>query len=168
MKKKDINSVAYLFNEMDPSEEVEFNRELEENENLLIEVESLKAVQAKLGELPDISAPQHVLDAVYREAEKSGVKSPGFFKSYYYAAAAMVIVGLTAGSFMMDNSSDNSADSVDQAVTGFSQFSPSLDAAGNPGSSNSERTAKITPWVDNNEVYDLARTSAWSLHPWIQ
>ena len=37
------NAIRYLMKEMDPSEEMEFEKQMREDENLLIEVESLRA-----------------------------------------------------------------------------------------------------------------------------
>ena len=59
MKKKDNKSlnmqinddgcIRYLMKEMDPSEEIEFEREMMKDEDLLIEVETLRKSFQKLG-----------------------------------------------------------------------------------------------------------------------
>lgn len=153
MKKKDINSVAYLFKEMDPSEEVEFERDLEKNENLLIEVESLRQVQERLNDLPQVSAPDHVLNSICREAAdlKKSSRTYGL-RSFYYAAAAMVLVGFVAGALLLDQSSENS--DASQAATGISSLSINSEASGaeGHGSDQTASATKISPWVDNNEV----------------
>lgn len=159
MKKKDISSVAYLFKEMDPSEELEFERDLEKNENLLIEVESLRSVQEKLSELPEFSAPDHVLEQVCKQAESKGRAariSP--LRPYYYAVAALLLVGFTAGALILEQSGSDSS-SADRAVTGFSQFQTDESSSPAAQEPNTEDRAKVSPWVDNNEVLRFGERS---------
>jgi hypothetical protein len=65
MRKTDTKSIAYLFKEMDPSEEVEFERSLKSNENLLIEVESFRQTNERLQPLPSLCSFQGLQLALF-------------------------------------------------------------------------------------------------------
>ena len=68
MQKNDEDCIRYLMREMDPSEEIEFEREMMSNENLLIEVESLRSTYNKVKKLPLKQAPKELLNRVKEEA----------------------------------------------------------------------------------------------------
>jgi anti-sigma factor RsiW len=150
MRKKDINSIAYLFREMDPSEEMEFEREIEENANLLIEVESLKKVNERLNELPEVSAPREVLETVMQvAASKQEKSSPRRFPPIYYAAAALLLAGFTAGAlFLESDTQQTGAENTATVGTPILQ----LDTSTTGNASQPESRQRVTPWVDNNEV----------------
>ena len=57
MINNDEGCIRYLMQEMDPAEEIEFEREMLKNQDLLIEVESLRRTDKKLGKLPLINPP---------------------------------------------------------------------------------------------------------------
>jgi hypothetical protein len=150
MKTKDHKSVAYLFKEMDPSEEVEFERILKGNENLLIEVESLKKVNERLCSLPYLSAPADVLDDVCRRAGEKKVKpKTNWIRPFYLATAALVMVGFTGGILFMDSTSSEQNSTSDHAGAGSTNMLYSDQEE--PGNL-SESKAKITPWIDNNDI----------------
>ena len=56
--------------EMDPSEEMEFEKKIREDENLLIEVESLRATNRKLAGLPLQNPPKHLTQKIANEAKQ--------------------------------------------------------------------------------------------------
>jgi hypothetical protein len=151
MRKKNTNSIAYLFREMDPTEEVEFERSLTENENLLIEVESLRKVQERLNSLPSFTPPAHVVDSIKETAAKQAFKKQRFrFGSVHYAAAAVLLAGFFAGAILLETNSSN--DSSDSASLGAPAFQFSNNAPSSASSESRIERRKITPWVDNNEV----------------
>lgn len=159
MKKKDIRSIAYLYKEMDPSEELEFERALKEDENLLIEVESLRRVQKQLGELPAVSAPEHVLDSVYKKAsEKPSGKRFQIPKAAWYSAAALLVAGFMAGALLIDSSGGESEAGQASAGLSSSPFQITGQSNSSPESSNGQ---KVSPWIDNNE---MLRFSDRTLH----
>ena len=61
MYKDENNAIRYLMKEMDPSEEMEFEKMMREDENLLIEVESLRATNRKLSDLPSKNPPKQLI-----------------------------------------------------------------------------------------------------------
>lgn len=149
MSTKENRSIAYIYNEMDPSEKLEFERDLNSDNDLLIEVESFRKITNDLNQLEQINPPDHVVQAVYESAKKNSAKSGNsHWKTFFYSAAAILLIGFTSGIFMMDNQQADGAD--DQAesasITGTPIFSQ-------PVSSSS--TENLTPWVDKNEILYL-------------
>jgi anti-sigma-K factor RskA len=90
-------SVRYILNELDPSEETMMEQAMMEDQNLLIEVESMRRTLRKCGDLPCYSAPEQVLGHVMDEvasyqAAKSSVVRLRTFRNFSYAAAATVLL----------------------------------------------------------------------------
>ncbi len=145
MSTKKTDTIAYLYKEMDPSEKVEFERLLSKNENLLIEVESLRNVSNKLEELPSISAPDTVIQSVCEQAsERNRSAKISRSKPFYFATAAVISIGFMAGALMME-SDDVSGGTAGTAAIG-SVGSIQATTANNPSA------REITPWVDENDV----------------
>lgn len=150
MSKKDTRTVAYIFREMDPSEEVEFKRDLMKNDNLLIEVESLKKTSEKIEDLPQFDPPVHIVESV-QEFARSKKKKPKYkdVPSMFIAAAAMLVIGLTSGIFLFEDptSQNNETNSQEAAITGTSTFTQPVNQ---PSQNNNTNT--VSPWVDRNDV----------------
>ncbi|MDZ7756871.1 hypothetical protein [Rhodohalobacter sp.] len=148
MSIKKTDSIAYLFKEMDPSEKVEFERLLRKNENLLIEVESLRNISNRIDELPEISAPDNILQSVCEQASENK-RSTNFVRSkpFYFATAALLSIGFMAGALMIE--SDEATNSAGNASVG-SIGSTQTTATNNPEGITSDR--EISPWVDKNDV----------------
>ena len=89
MINNDEGCIRYLMKEMDPAEEIEFEREMLNNQNLLIEVESLRRISKKLGKLPLINPPNDVLEQIKQNAvrlqkektQRSNIKFVNFAKA---------------------------------------------------------------------------------------
>jgi hypothetical protein len=126
---------------MDPSEEIEFEREMMSNENLLIEVESLRSTYNKLKKLPLKQAPKEILDCIKEQAvldQKRNLQSYkliGWFGKSV-AAAATILLLVSAGFYVFDKQPGNSSPS-NQTV----QLSTAI---------------SIQPWVDRNEVIKVS------------
>lgn len=150
MSKKEFRSIAYIYNEMDPSEKVEFERDLLQDENLLIEVESFKRVTNELQSLNSIDAPKDVLSSVLAQAKQKKNRSANtnlFNGTFYGAAAALLLAGITSGFLLLQ--SEQPADA--NAVTN----SASISAPGllqHSAQSVRNINQRVAPWVDNNEV----------------
>ncbi|MDX1642569.1 MAG: hypothetical protein R3220_12775, partial [Balneolaceae bacterium] len=92
MSAKENRSIAYIYNEMDPSEKHEFERDLQNDSDLLIEVESLKKVSKNLNQFGYIDPPDHVVQAVYDSARKKSSQSGSdYWRTFFYAAAALIL-----------------------------------------------------------------------------
>jgi len=148
MSIKDTESIKYILDEMDPAEKLEFERVLQTNPDLLIEVESIKRMEKKLRDLPELSPPGSLTNTVLLLAASESRKNHSRnFK--FYLSAAVMIFGLTAGSMLMDNPFKSDSDQV-QASVGLTA-SPTVDATENNRSSVNE----LQPWVDRNNVLHL-------------
>lgn len=147
MSIKKTDSIAYLFKEMDPSEKVEFERLLRKNENLLIEVESLRNISNRINELPEISAPDSILQSVCEQALEKN-RSSKFVRSkpFYFATAALLSIGFMAGALMIE--SDETANNAGNASVG--SVGSIHTNASNISAGTTDR--EISPWVDENEI----------------
>jgi len=103
MQKNDDVYIRYLMREMDPSEEIEFEREMMADENLLIEVESLRKTYQKLGKLPMWEPPPDLAVKIASEAVKAQQKQINrssrwtliMSRSVAVAAVAILIISTT-------------------------------------------------------------------------
>ena len=135
--------IRYLMKEMDPSEEVEFERSMMEDDDLLIEVESLRKTLQKTQALPHIHPPQHVTESVLNKAKQYRSKkllSNRILSLPYinYAAAAVIIIAMGVGlTFVQWGNEDSSTNA-------------STVNALQPNTSN------VQPWVDKNNVLNVA------------
>ena len=154
MNDKDTSSIAYIFNEMDPSEEVEFKRELESNADLLIEVESLRNANKRVEDLPSFSPPDRVVESIYRIAsERKQSRKTARHLPVYLAVAALVTVGFISGIFLMDSSSTSEPSHESQIPLhrGTVGSAANLQPLQIP-SAGEQQNRSFTPWVDQNNI----------------
>lgn len=154
MNNRDINSITYLFSEMDPTEEVEFERSLNDNENLLIEVESFRKVTERLNDLPHVDPPKELCDSVCTmAANRSGGRATTWHRPLFFAAAAVLFAGFTATALMTEpEQSSSSADQTAQASASSGTILQAPSASSASQLTNQTNAAKPAPWIDNNEV----------------
>jgi len=153
MNNRDINSITYLFSEMDPSEEVEFKRSLDDNENLLIEVESFRKVTERLNDLPKVEPPKELSDSIYAMAANRSGGRTSWHRPLFFAAAAVLFAGFTATALITEpESSSASKDQPAQASASAGTViqAPSVSSASQL--TNQTNAAKPIPWIDNNDV----------------
>jgi anti-sigma factor RsiW len=148
MSIKKTDSIAYLFKEMDPSEKVEFERLLRKNDNLLIEVESLRNISSRIDQLPEISAPDTVIQSVCEQASERK-KSSKIVRSkpFYFATAALLSIGFMAGALLIE--SDETASNTENASVGSVG---SIQATSTNNAAGTAADREITPWVDENNI----------------
>ena len=167
MRNEDNDCIRYLMKEMDPSEELLMERAMMEDEDLLIEVESMRQTLKKLDELPEVEPPSDVTDAVMEKASQQAQENkknnathrkPAF----KYAVAATLALTITAGgawlmvgsegggqaqqSVATSNSSPTSAQTAGTQVSdqNIQQVTASSEAA--------SETKEVKPWVDRNDI----------------
>lgn len=146
MSTKENRSIAYIYNEMDPSEKLEFERDLEGDSDLLIEVESLKKVSQSLNNLGHINPPDHVVQAVCESARNSSNQHGGNnWRTFFYSAAAILLIGMTSGIFMMGDQHSDSGN--DQTKSASISSTPVF-----PQPVNTSTVDHLSPWVDNNDI----------------
>lgn len=142
MQINDEDCIRYLMREMDPSEEIEFEREMMSNENLLIEVESLRSTYNKVRKLPLKQAPKELLAKVKEQAlidQKRTIRRSFTLIGWFgksVAAAATILLLISTGLYVFNSEADT--------------ISPNNDK-------NQVTTAtSIQPWVDRNEVIKVS------------
>lgn len=147
MSKEDTNSIKYILEEMDPAEKLEFERELDSDPDLRIEVESIRRMNGKLKELPSLAPPEQLTNAILSLAAKQSDKTRGS-RSGYFLSAAVVILGLTTGALILQNSAEERT----SAGTNNASFS----SYGTSASQTVEtRSPDLQPWVDRQDVLRL-------------
>jgi ABC-type uncharacterized transport system permease subunit len=164
--------------EMDPSEELLMERAMMEDEDLLIEVESMRQTLKKLDRLPEVEPPSHVTESIKEkaaeQAEKNRQRNKTLKPAYKYAVAATLALTISAGgAWLFINSGETN--STQQQATTASVSSPSATQAqdinqvstGNTGSSSTQfagtniqnqptettpETSNIDPWIDREDI----------------
>ncbi|MEP2448490.1 MAG: hypothetical protein ABJI69_14750 [Balneola sp.] len=140
MQINDEDCIRYLMREMDPSEEIEFEREMMSNENLLIEVESLRSTYNKVKKLPLKQTPAEILNKVKEQAVsdqqkrlRSSFKLVGWFgKSVAVAATILLLISV-------------SVYFIDFGTLTSSPVQTTVISAGT-----------VQPWVDRNEIINIS------------
>ena len=127
------NAIRYLMKEMDPSEEMEFEKLMREDEDLLIEVESLRATKRRLSALSPKNPPPSLTkqitdDAKQLQSDKLKSSQNITFILKRGIAAAILLAIFTGG--------------------GYYYYSGSANAP----TSNVTSAQQIEPWVDRNEI----------------
>lgn len=144
----DHKAIRYLMREMDPSEELEFEKLMREDEDLLIEVESLRATNKKLSALPDLEPPENIVNNISKEAGRAASQNSGYnYKNIFVkAAAAAVLIASLSGGYMYYSS-----------------------VPVETGAANITNGQTIEPWVDRNNILRYAgeepSTSETTIHP---
>jgi len=142
MQINDEDCIRYLMREMDPSEEIEFEREMMSNENLLIEVEILRSTYNKVKKLPLKQPPTEILDKIREQAvstQKKNIRSSlnlfGWLGKAVAVAATLLLL-LSSGFYFFEpvanvfNTTENNA-----------QVLPNT---------------SVQPWVDRNQVIKVS------------
>lgn len=148
MSIKDTNSsIKYILEEMDPAEKVEFEREMASNPDLTIEVESIRRMKSKLNSLPNLHPPKHIRESVLSVAADQASKKHGF-KGGYYLSAAVVILGLTTGALILQNSTDESFPANSRSA--------SMSMGNEISQTGETRKSDIQPWIDRQDVLRIS------------
>lgn len=151
LQNADELSIKYVVNELDPSEEMLVEQAMMHDEDLLIEVESLRQTLKKCESLPIIDAPNHVIQAIMERLETHTLNKPqslGYrsFKRYSYAAAATVLI--SAGTvWYTQTAGETNMLVMDEAET----ITYGIEAEANP-------------WIDNRDILHL-NTAGMSISP---
>ncbi len=141
--------IKYVMNELDPSEIYMIRKEMEENEDLLIEIECLSRTWGKIKGLPEVEPPPHISEAVVETANQHFESSKRPF--------------LSLGSFNNTSLMASAAAIIFSLSIGIANFYPQLIGftTGNEGAeSASAMEEQIEPWVDNNDVLHLNTSEA--------
>ncbi len=98
MSNVDELCIKYVFDELDPSEITLVEQAMNHDQNLLIEVESLKSTWKKLRNLPELTPPPNISEAVIDHAKEYSSQQQFFGGSWnnpgLLATAAIVLFSL--------------------------------------------------------------------------
>lgn len=151
MQNNEDGCIRYLMKEMDPSEELEFEREMMEDENLLIEVESLRKTFQHLGKLPVLDPPKTLTDKISETAtttQKQRIDQTRKWAALMaksVAVAAVFLMIASTGIYFYGNSN-----------------SDGIDVGNNPSSAS---VNGVQPWVNRNNVIRFAGTASQGANP---
>jgi hypothetical protein len=138
---------------MDPSERLEFERELQKDENLLIELETLKKTAGCLTELRCIDPPQSIVNRVKNEAASNSRKGSDTGSYRYLLASAAITLAAVMVYGILYVQDQQSLSGSETANNGTSQATISSTGSFSPVSANSRETNDdVSPWVDHDEV----------------
>ena len=156
MRNEDNDCIRYLMREMDPSEELLMERAMMEDENLLIEVESMRQTFKKLDQLPQVDPPSDVCNSILQKASEHAEKkrNANFFKPVYkYAVAATLALTITAGGmWFYIGEGTNQGSSSTELSQGAVNFESDMFFLNDIVQKASTNDSEIEPWVDRNNV----------------
>lgn len=143
MSKRDTDCIKYVLNEMDPSERIEFERRMEEDSDLLIEVESIRRIKQRLNSLPLLHPPKELSRSIYQKSGEYNTLLKKRERNRKLSLAAVFLVISLSGGLLFIGESDDTSSQINRAGI---QSSP-LQHTTVTKTSN-----RIQPWVDNNEI----------------
>lgn len=147
--------IKYLMDELDPAEVVQVEKKMESDPNFLIEVECLRRTMKRLDKLPVLSPPESVVDQIClkaREHREQTESTPFIYRLFhdarYASAAAILIIGVSAGSWFLFNSTT----SEEGQVPSFRLQSSTMEGARAP---QRQGAGTAGAWVDHNHVLSI-------------
>ncbi|TVQ65418.1 MAG: hypothetical protein EA360_09565 [Balneolaceae bacterium] len=155
MSHKKNRTISYLYQEMDPSERMEFERELKQDENLLIEVESLKSVQRKLSSVNTINPPAQMIEDLCRDLKlKNRTRRNIQSRNFMLAAVALFLAVSTTLAYLFTDSPvyETSGSGANHDVTLGGPGGLLQPVTAEPMIFSREETTTVEPWVDSNEI----------------
>jgi hypothetical protein len=144
--------------EMDPSEELLMEQAMMSDENLLIEVESMRQTYSKLDGLPKLEPPSHLQQSVLKQAseyaEKKRKSNTSLIPAFKYAVAATLALTITAGgTWLYVGSEEQNQTPAASAETPAQSLSPQNSILFNNNIQTASATASdIEPWIDRNNI----------------
>lgn len=150
----DENSIVrYLLGEMDPSEQKLFEQQMQEDEDLLIDVESLRTVYRRISMLKPVDPPKQISRKVLLQSSHHlAMKKRRKQRSIWMSAAATLLILFVGGTWFLGDTTSirNSLGDVSiEAGTGALEATTvqTKEATSGPV----ETVSGVAPWVDRNE-----------------
>lgn len=160
---KDDGVIRYLMKEMDPSEAIEFERCMMEDENLLIEVESLRKTLEKTNQLPTLNPPDHLTKTITNQARSYRLKQLQTFRINnipytHYAAAAAVVISMGFGFMLINSNADGNESGEQQSKVQQVESAPLIlqPALNSAGISDIADQSNPGPWIDRDNIIRFA------------
>ncbi|MGM0546144.1 MAG: hypothetical protein ACQEST_05420 [Bacteroidota bacterium] len=181
MRNEDNNDcIRYLMKEMDPSEELLMERAMMEDEDLLIEVESMRQTFNKLDQMPEVEPPKHVQESIMQkaaeQAKKNREKNATFKPALKYAVAATLALTVSAGGAWLFLDTDVNQPAQQQAEASVTASAPtnanSASVASSQGInqvSTGNSGAPLTRFAGSNlqEAPSIPTFNSGDVDPWI-
>jgi anti-sigma-K factor RskA len=160
MQNVDELCIKYVLNELDPSERLMVEQAMRDDENVLIEIESLRCTLRKLDQLPQVSPPNTVSARVLEIASQHVKEKKRIWPMRMawggLAAAAILLVAFGTGIFSQSGSEVQQAGFTADVVPVESMASPApLQAAANTNRMPSTPVPQVSPWVDRQNVFHI-------------
>lgn len=167
MPNNENDVIRYLTGEMDPTEEVLMEREMMEDDDLLIEVESMRQTMNRLEDLPENEPSEELTNSIIEQAAEHRKRWFNYFPAipgqvYKYAAVLLVGIGLSTGFWLIQgkqsesnelNSNSPQTASVEVALpASFNTVSAKQSEASANQLKVSTNQTKVEPWVDHNDI----------------
>lgn len=148
MQNEENAVIRYLMKEMDPSEEVLMERAMMEDDDLLIEVESMRQTLQRLDDLPEKSPPAELSETIVRQAAEHKQETSMWpsipTEAYKYAAVLLIGMGMGSGLWLyLDSSSP-----ADSTLNNKAAISTNIQ----PSNASNSSTTDAEPWVDRDDV----------------
>ncbi len=157
-KKQNMSSVdelcvRYIFDELDPSEVTVVEQAMIEDQNLLIEVESLKSTWRRMKKMPFMQPPEVLSEAIIHQAKEHASRSSLFSRRWQYpglmATAALVLLSLMLTAVYL-LPQDNLFGLGTESEIATEPAPVSVQQAGNPG------LKPPAPWIDRHNMLYIA------------
>ena len=171
MQAKHTDIIRFLMDEMDPSEKIVFEQRIQLNQDLLIEVESLKQTWQKTSVYPTFKSPLHLKEAIFAKAEKSINSSTINWNwqripqdTIKIAASFLVLaIALVAWNTWVPASQSLSESSLNTKSNEQKIIKPLTNVKDIRAENNTSKiSGDITPWVDHNHIIRFAGTAEFN------
>lgn len=165
MQHSEEDCIRYLMKEMDPSEELLMERAMMSDEDLLIEVESMRQTLQKMDKLPQVDPPKDVTEAVMKKASEQADENrksgrANVFLKYAVAATVVLTVSASGAWYFVgsQNSDGRTVQATQQQVAGqqtssdINKLSGALNMRQEASQATASSQSDVEPWVDRNDV----------------
>jgi hypothetical protein len=144
MQNDDNAVIRYLMKEMDPSEEVLMERAMMEDDDLLIEVESMRQTLRRLDNLPEKEPPAKLTESLIEQAGTRHNKQSSWpaIPPQVLRYAAVLLIGMGLGSGLWMALSSSSGESTDYDLSSLTTTFEQVE----------QLNADVKPWVDRENV----------------
>lgn len=172
MHSNQTDIIRYVMDEMDPSEKLSFEKKLDSDENLLIEVETFKNTWKRTKTTPNVEAPKILQEQIMAQAltnsqAKSFSPFGGLIMRHKYKIAAGFMLVFTAlfswrPDVFFDHSNEMASKNIESSTTVESKGILSQENKGSTvplAEDNTTNAIQLKPWVDDNQVIRFAGTS---------
>jgi len=151
--------LKYLMDELEPSEIMYMKKALEEDEDLLIELESMRFTLERLEKLDTIDPPREVSESIINKAAEYHALQQSFNKSVIwnkismYVAAAVLLITVIGFSNPFNLSVIDSFTGIERQKDKTKAATPVINSTQPAKLNMDNRTQQaLEPWIDRNNI----------------